>query len=223
MEDQAKQPLLRGIVGVNLGHLIISILFILFLSSPFLFYAYIKSTNIFPNCLSENCKQHADYRYLVSSGWSAIFSLAATAGCLGTIVSFFLRQTKNDPIYREKANGNTLNANFVFIGLREISLLCFLGIVFGVLMIALFMGGFVKGNLFPDIVDEKSSWIDFNIRVDDWAKTFIWCFLAGFSERLIPSLLDGLVRRVDANNSQTAEPANVEIKANSNDKHPNNK
>lgn len=63
-------------------------------------------------------------------------------------------------------------------------------------MLSLFIGGFLQGNLFPNfLLNGDDSWTSINVRISGWAKTFVWTFLAGFSERLIPDLLDNLVRR----------------------------
>jgi hypothetical protein len=189
---------LRGINRIHLGHLFSAGLYLLLLCSPLLWFVYVKTTGWHEPCMDvgegnlscELSPLNQHHRLYSSTVWGGLISLAATAGCLGIIVSFFLRQTKNEPINSETVRRRR---RVVFIGFREISILAFFGAIFGILMLTLFLAGLVKGALFPEI--NASSWLDIYLRGESWAKAFVWCFLAGFSERLIPNLLDGLVRR----------------------------
>jgi hypothetical protein len=185
---------MRGIQGINLSHLAYGIFLLLVLSSPLLFYVIVKTFSLIPECTGglDTCASVPDFKKFVTATWAAVFSLAATAGCLGTIMSFFLRSTKSDPI---NIGVDVHLGTPIYIGVREILILGFFGAIFGLIMLSLFVGGFVQGDLFPSPFGK--SWVAIGLRIPDWSKIFIWCFLAGFSERLVPDLLNGLVRRVE--------------------------
>lgn len=78
----------------------------------------------------------------------------------------------------------------------NILIFCFFGSVFGLFVVALFVGGFVQGSLFPTITN-GSSFISIQMTADDWGKMAIWGFLAGFSERLVPRISSSLANQMD--------------------------
>ncbi len=73
------------------------------------------------------------------------------------------------------------------------------GCVLGCIFLLLFVGNFLSGNLFPSFNLADVPFIKFTIHVTDWAKIMVWCFISGFSERLIPDFLDSLVTKVTTN------------------------
>lgn len=80
----------------------------------------------------------------------------------------------------------------------------FLSGILGFVAYGLFMSGLLQGELFPkfsDNIDEP--YVDlykFLVSVQpaensDAAKVIVWAFVAGFSERFIPNVLDSLVSK----------------------------
>ena len=80
------------------------------------------------------------------------------------------------------------------------------GAVFALVLVLIFAGGLVNGPLFPVFEFQKTDGAAStvhsagNVReflgaiapasIGDWAKLMTWCFIAGFSERFVPGLLD---------------------------------
>jgi hypothetical protein len=104
--------------------------------------------------------------YYVGLNWLAIASCAALFGALGVMVSLTLRRKIDERIF----------------GLRTPKTLMVVygsGAIFAILMLTLFIGGFVQGNLFPAF-SKTTNWLTLYFRVDDWGKLVIWSFVAGF-------------------------------------------
>jgi hypothetical protein len=82
-----------------------------------------------------------------------------------------------------------------------------LGGIFAVILMLMFVAGILKGTVFPDFIiparKEGLSYFEFAWRTlprasDDYAKLFVWAFLAGFAERLVPDSLDRLSSKLNA-------------------------
>ena len=130
--------------------------------------------------------------YYVGLNWLAIASCAALFGALGVMVSLTLRRKVDERIF----------------GLRTSKILLLVygsGAIFAILMLALFIGGFVQGNLFPSF-SNNTTWLTLNFRVSDWGKLVIWSFVAGFSERIMPNLFDRLVEHFQSNDLRGNRP-----------------
>jgi hypothetical protein len=87
-----------------------------------------------------------------------------------------------------------------------------LGAVFAVILAWMFMGGIVQGALFPSFgpppkgegwFSDLFSWQSLQGPAE-YAKLFVWSFLAGFAERLVPDNLDRLASRLDINQQKSA-------------------
>lgn len=153
------------------------------LALPFLAFVYLKATKPSPD-LSESpaaalgrgwAGLPADY---TSFQWFAIFSSVLFLGALGSTVSFFARHDLKE---------HQLKRSRTLVGTQ------LLGAVFASILLFAFIGGLVQGSLFPKI--EAHSWIALSFRVPDWSKLLVWSFIAGFSERFVPDLLDNLILR----------------------------
>lgn len=76
---------------------------------------------------------------------------------------------------------------------------------------AFFLTGMLEGPLFPRFTGQGTNYVDLDsvlaikpLSVLDAAKALLWAFVAGFSEKLIPNILDKLARTIE----EEADPAN---------------
>jgi len=88
-----------------------------------------------------------------------------------------------------------------------------LGGIFAVILMLMFVAGILKGTVFPDFFvparKEGLSYFEFAWHTlpragDDYAKLFVWAFLAGFAERLVPDSLDRLTSKLNADDKPSA-------------------
>lgn len=174
--QRVKEALFR--VVTSLGHITLLATFVL----PFAVFVYLKAINPPPPLMEDRRTDIGSWAGLsinyVSIEWLAIFSSAAFLGALGATVSFISRHDLNERQFKRQQT---------LIGTQ------LLGAVFASVLLFTFIGGLVQGSLFPSI--QVGSWTDLNLRVPDWSKLLVWSFIAGFSERFVPDLLDNLILR----------------------------
>ena len=110
----------------------------------------------------------------VSFEWIAIVTSILFFGALGATTSAFTRP------------GTEVRA-------RPVNLIAVqaLGAIFAGMLALMFMGGLVQGSLFPQF--SNVGWSTLQFDASSWARLLVWSFLAGFSERLVPDLLDRLI------------------------------
>lgn len=74
----------------------------------------------------------------------------------------------------------------------------------GLLMMLLLVGKFISGNLFPNF---SYTYAPFrHMSAENWAKLMVWCFIAGYSERLIPNILDKIIGSYEKKPSDEPPP-----------------
>ncbi len=144
------------------------------------------------------------YCYPYKADFLAMFACVVYSGIVGGFVSS-QRRMQNIP-----SDGDPLISVF---GLANADyylwLSPLLGSIFAVVLTLLFIGGLLKGTIFPDfhlVQDEKEHWIPFFSSMlnalpktsEEYGKLFIWAFLAGFAERLVPDSLDRLSSKLAA-------------------------
>jgi len=88
-----------------------------------------------------------------------------------------------------------------------------LGGIFACILTLMFIAGVLQGTVFPDFhvpsrVFGRSLFNIFAYQAlpngtESWAKLFVWAFLAGFAERLVPDSLDRLSSKLISNKVQT--------------------
>ncbi len=93
-----------------------------------------------------------------------------------------------------------------------------LGAVFAVILALMFVAGILKGSVFPDFYVRPPgpegltfftfTWETLPKTAEDYGKLFVWAFLAGFAERLVPDSLDRLSEKLapDQKKEQPAVP-----------------
>jgi hypothetical protein len=171
--------------GNEKGFVLGSLLFFLVVFSPFVLFLMFK----FSKTIVED--QPEDFHYAAMQ-WLGAFSVAAGFGALGVWTSFLSRRT------------NQLEPAKIKFGYTTI-LAYLLGCILGSIFLLLFVGNFLSGNLFPDLKSEDA-FVKLTIHLTDWAKIMVWCFVSGFSERLIPNFLDDLVAKVTIKDSKADAP-----------------
>jgi hypothetical protein len=105
-------------------------------------------------------------------------------GCLGAYLSIQrrLQQTSDggDPVI-------AILGLIEFHSIKQFPLIA--GGLFAIVLYFVLAAGFMQGTLFPELVRGVPN------GMTQWAKLFIWAFLAGFAERLVPDTLDRLVNQ----------------------------
>jgi hypothetical protein len=151
-----------------------------------------------------------------SMGAGNIHSTAATAICVvywGIIGGFVSSQRRMQNI---PSDGDPLIS---VLGLDDaryyLWLSPLLGAVFAVILAWMFMGSIITGSIFPAFNVPKPPtaggiWFQdlFHwpplVSHADYAKLFLWSFLAGFAERLVPDNLDRLASKLQVDDKSTA-------------------
>jgi hypothetical protein len=100
-----------------------------------------------------------------------------------------------------------------------------LGAIFAVILTLMFIAGILKGSIFPDFYFSPASavkglsassvevvkglpffhltWYTLPKSSEEYGKLFVWAFLAGFAERLVPDSLDRLASKLDLQTSSS--------------------
>lgn len=135
--------------------------------------------------------------YLDISGL-VLFCSAAIAGAAGSFISVVLRI--------QGVRDNTQLAQNIFAfkySKTTVQVAPLIGMLFALLLCFIIFGGLIGGSMFPTIHiilndKDKSQVIDPNAfsrvlnDIGELSKLLVWSFIAGFSERLIPDMVDML-------------------------------
>jgi hypothetical protein len=144
--------------------------------------------------LSSSASRHGSPLYGGLTGL-ALVSISAIAGAFGSFVSVLLR-------IQGLRDNNQLAQNIVAFKFSEkaVRMAPVTGTAFAVVLCFVFGAGLVSGSLFPLV--NSQAWMFTLFDSAELAKWVVWCFLAGFSERLVPDMLDRLsdrTRKADEN------------------------
>lgn len=153
------------------------------------------------------CRWHS-YSYL------AVLVLVVYSGVIGGFVSSQRRMqglpTDGDPLI---SIFGLDNAGY-YLWLSPL-----LGAIFAVVLMMMFVGGMLKGAIFPEFLHVVASrpglsffdtvWGTLPVDSENYGKLLVWSFLAGFAERLVPDSLDRLSSKLDTHQqlSTPAQPA----------------
>jgi len=85
------------------------------------------------------------------------------------------------------------------------------GAIFALVLLFLFMGGLVSGQLFPefkglDLYLHKFQWSGGDLSGPNYAKLIVWCFISGFAERFVPDTLDRLIAKGQDSGKPSTSP-----------------
>lgn len=122
----------------------------------------------------------ADSRGFILLTRLAIFSVILAFGALGAAVSLITRTRNN-----ELVPGN--------ITIQEILSVQTIGAIFACILGLTFMGNLLSGTLFPN----PSVFYRILYIPSAFAKLIVWSFIAGFSERFVPNVLNNLIKKAD--------------------------
>lgn len=125
------------------------------------------------------------------------YGIAIASGICGAVVSTIMRLYKFDSRHEPMLTWYNLER-----GLLSLYVTPFLGGVFAIVLLLMMHGGLLQGALFPSFSPKSSMvcWDNLqpNFGVADCnaylevSKVIVWCFLSGWSERLVPDVLDKL-------------------------------
>ncbi len=142
--------------------------------------------------------------YIISEQMGTML-FALLIGGIGACVSFFLRFSKL----------TTTEIEFIVTSWWSIVVPVLIGLIMGGFIYIVFFAGILTGdggdglftsNLFPlftstqleegEVLSLKKALEIRPVSVQDFGKLLVWCFLAGYSERLVPNILQNLEQRV---------------------------
>jgi hypothetical protein len=90
-----------------------------------------------------------------------------------------------------------------------------LGAIFAIIVAFMFIAGILKGSVFPAFYSPADphglsfftfTWVTIPTSSEEYGKLFVWAFLAGFAERLVPDSLDRLSSKLDPNEAKGSSP-----------------
>ena len=136
-------------------------------------------------------------------GYSDVLMIVFFSGAVGGVVNnyFRLAALSSKPLEASKLGENALIVPQIYLSLA-------IGGVLACVAYALFAGGFVQGSLFPKfngLTTDYGSITRLLLDVApatniDAAKCVLWAFIAGFSERLVPNMIDRAVSELSKGN-----------------------
>lgn len=125
------------------------------------------------------------------------YAVAIASGVCGAVVSTIMRLYKLDARHEPLLTWYNLER-----GRLSLFVAPFLGGVFATVLLLLMYGGLLQGDLFPQFSSKYGAncWHNLRPNFDDSrcnaylevSKVVVWCFLSGWSERLVPDVLDKL-------------------------------
>lgn len=134
-------------------------------------------------------------------GYSDLMLLVLLAGSTGAVINNYYRLAK---LACADAASMAEMDNSVFTVQLYVSVL--ISGVLGIIMYGLCLSGLIAGDLFPafkGVQADYASVTELMANVSpagniDAAKAVVWAFIAGFSEKLIPNLIDRMADRAEA-------------------------
>jgi len=125
------------------------------------------------------------------------YAVAIASGICGAVVSTIMRLYKFDSRHEPLLTWYNLER-----GRFSLFVTPFLGGVFATVLLLMMHGGLLQGALFPQFSSKEATVCWHNLRPNfgvsgcnaylEVSKVVVWCFLSGWSERLVPDVLDKL-------------------------------
>jgi hypothetical protein len=135
----------------------------------------------------------AESRTFTMLGRFAIFSAAALFGALGATLSYLRRQ-------------RLFTNPTVALSASHLALSLFVGALSAVVLTMVFAGGLIRGAIFPEGYSSTMSWFTVIYVHHEFAKLLVWAFIAGFSERVVPDVIEDFIIRLKKNTREPDAP-----------------
>ena len=130
--------------------------------------------------------------------WLSIVTISIFGSSLGLWMSFFVRKVDQSAFLTARIDRTLFTVFAIF------------SIILGTVTLAIFLGGFINGSLFPTF-SVDSYYFDGDFKPSDIGKLLIWSFAAGFSERLIPDFMEKLTKQFSSQDNGENKPANEHV------------
>ena len=140
-------------------------------------------------------QETALYQMLTAAALLSFAGLAGACGAFVSVVNRIQRVTDSSRIGRNIWVLKNTSASVAYTPA--------IGATFAIVLSIILAGGLISGSLFPQLLPDRPWFFTF-WRPQEMAKWLVWAFIAGFSERLVPDMLDRLTAR--ASNEDKAEP-----------------
>lgn len=160
-----------------------SFLFIFLLLTPFICFVVLNSyTTTAGGYTSESTHwyQQPGSPLFVTISRLAIISVVVSFGAIGSVLSILLRGRKDVGIIEN-------------ISLSELIVIKCIGATFAIVLMLFFWSGLLSGALFPSV--SFSGPLTIYIP-GEFALLMVWSFIAGFSERLVPQIIENIQKKV---------------------------
>jgi len=134
-----------------------------------------------------------------------IIPLLPCIGLLGAVGAFFSALTRLYDI--EELPAALLQTEFHGLGQKHLFMYCLIrpitGVIGAIIFYFILSGGLIAGDFFPEFscnIDDCGRSLSTILyrapaEAEDYMKSLVWSFIAGFSERLIPDTLSSLKQR----------------------------
>jgi len=127
------------------------------------------------------------------------------AGALGGVTNTYMR-VRGVPSSISKIGNKTANT----LAILQVYISPFIAGVFGVVLYAFFLTDMLNGSLFPNFAGLEEEYKGtltlfqsiYPKEQVDAAKAIIWSFIAGFSERLVPNIIDKMAQEAGSVQSE---------------------
>jgi len=187
--------------------IIIAVLYFLLLGSPFIYFLYLTGQPHYSeeyympeesetadaavatkqkSKVEPDWRENAESSQFVLATRLAIFSAVLAFGAIGSAVSLITRARNKNEI------GNITPLELISIQT--------IGAIFATILMLVFVADLIGGRLFP----EPELFYRIIYVHAAFAKLLIWSFIAGFSERFVPNILNNIVKQV--NDTREKEP-----------------
>lgn len=133
--------------------------------------------------------------------YSNILTAVFFAGSAGAVVNNYFRLSRIAA--QPESSAAELQRGAVTL---QIYVSLFLSGILGFVAYGLFLSGLLQGELFPKFANISGPYVSLEQMLNemspekniDAAKALFWAFVAGFSERFIPNILDAIVIKAEA-------------------------